>query len=101
LLALRVGGEPSTLNPLHPGRAPDRDHEQEQKAGEQEADASLDHRWSTLPSARRLARRPGLALKASTLPRRLRQRHPHPAQPPARAAARPRRWWGWWWSCWW
>ena len=43
VLALGIGAEPSTLHALDPGGASDRQTEQQQEAGEQEADPPLDH----------------------------------------------------------
>ena len=51
VLALGVGAQRSALDPLDPGGAADREAEQEQEAGEQEADSPLDHGISA-PSER-------------------------------------------------
>ncbi len=45
--------EASALHALHPGRATDRETEQQQEAGEEEADAPLDHGVGTAAEGRR------------------------------------------------
>ena len=43
VLASGIGAEPAPLDSLHPGRTADREAEQQQEAGEQQADPTLDH----------------------------------------------------------
>src|SRR5436190_19682117 len=68
VLTLRVGAQPSSLDPLHPRCAADRDQQQQQETGEQQAYAPLDHlALKSIVRARRSMNRLSWASRSSQL----------------------------------